>query len=60
MDGPRDYHTKCSKSDKGRYHMISLICRILTNGTNELFYKAEPKGKSEWRIKKLRLTFTYY
>ena len=26
MDGPRDYHTKWSKSDK--YHMISLICRI--------------------------------
>ena len=40
--------------------MISLICRILTNGTNELIYKAEPKGKSEWRIKKLRLTFTYF
>ena len=26
MDGPRDYHTKSSKSDK--YHMISLICGI--------------------------------
>ena len=28
MDGPRDYHTKWSKSDKDKYHMISLICRI--------------------------------
>ena len=27
MDGPRDYHTKWSKSDKDRY-MISLICGI--------------------------------
>ena len=28
MDGPRDYHTKWSKSDKDKYHMISLICGI--------------------------------
>ena len=27
-NGPRDYHTKRSKSEKGRYHMISLICGI--------------------------------
>ena len=26
MDGPRDYHTKRSKSDK--YNMVSLICGI--------------------------------
>ena len=25
MDGPRDYHTKLSNSDKDKYH-ISLIC----------------------------------
>ena len=25
MDGPRDYHTKRSKSDKDKYHMISPI-----------------------------------
>ena len=24
MDGPRDYHTEWSKSDKDKYHMISL------------------------------------
>ena len=28
MDGPRDYHTKWSKSDKDKYHMISLTCGI--------------------------------
>ena len=25
MDGPRDYHTKWSKSEKDKYHMRSLI-----------------------------------
>ena len=25
LDGPRDYHTKWSKSDKDKYHMRSLI-----------------------------------
>ena len=25
MDGLRDYHTKWSKSDKDKYHMISLL-----------------------------------
>ena len=28
MDGLRDYHTKWSKSDKDKYHMISLLCGI--------------------------------
>ena len=28
MDRPRDYHTKWSKSDKDKYHIISLICGI--------------------------------
>ena len=28
IDGPRDYHTKWSKSDKDKYHMISLTCAI--------------------------------
>ena len=27
-DGPRDYHTKWSKPEKDKYHMISLICGI--------------------------------
>ena len=28
LDEPRDDHTKCSKPDKDKYHMISLICEI--------------------------------
>ena len=28
MDATGDYHTKSSKSDKDKYHMISLICGI--------------------------------
>ena len=42
MDGPRDYHTEWSKSDKDKYQMISLICGILKKiGMNELIYKTE-------------------
>ena len=28
MDGPGDYHTKWSKSDKDKYHMILLMCGL--------------------------------
>ena len=28
VDGIRDYHTKRNKSEKEKYHMISLICGI--------------------------------
>ena len=28
MDAARDYHTKWSKSEKDKYHMMSLICEI--------------------------------
>ena len=28
MDASRDYHTKWSKSEKDKYHMVSLICEI--------------------------------
>ena len=28
IDGPRDYHTKWSKLERGKKNMISLICRI--------------------------------
>ena len=28
MDGPREYHTKRSKSGKDKYYMISLMCGI--------------------------------
>ena len=45
MDGPRNYHTEWSKSDKGKYHMISLTCGIKKNGTNELIYETEIKSQ---------------
>ena len=32
MDGPKDYQTKWSKSDKDKYHMISLTCGLLQWG----------------------------
>ena len=41
MHGPRDYHTMWNKSDKDKCHMISLICGIWKNDTNELIYKIE-------------------
>ena len=41
IDEPRDYHTKWNKPEKYKYHMISLICEIQKNDTNELIYKAE-------------------
>ena len=34
MDGPRNYHISQTVRDK--YHMLSVICGILTKGTNEL------------------------
>ena len=41
MDGPRDYYTKWSKSDRER--QISCITYVwnLKNDTNELTYKTE-------------------
>ena len=54
MDGPRDYHTKWSKSDKDTYHLISLTCRIERNDTNELIYKT--KKDSQTLGKKTRVT----
>ena len=50
MDGSRDYHTKWSKSEKDKYHMISLIFGILIffNKTDLQISKPSlwlPKGK---------------
>jgi len=28
MDGPRDYHHEVNQTEKDKYHMIPLICRI--------------------------------
>ena len=41
MDGPRDRHIEWSKSDKDKYHKISLVCGIPKNDVNELIYKIE-------------------
>ena len=38
MDGPRDSYTEWSKSEKDKYHKISLICVIFKNDTSELIY----------------------
>ena len=59
MEGPRDYHTKWSKSDRERQiYAITHMCNLIfKNDTNELIYKIEtdtqilktnlrlPKGK---------------
>ena len=33
--------SEISQKEKHKYHMISLICGILKNDTNELIYKTE-------------------
>ena len=45
--------SEVSQAEKDKYHMISLVCGILKNGTNELIYKIE--ADSDFR-NKLRVT----
>ena len=33
--------SELSQTEKDKYHMTSLICGILKNGTNKLIYKTE-------------------
>ena len=33
--------SEVSQTEKDKYHMISLVCGILKNGTNELIYETE-------------------
>ena len=40
MDGPIDYHTKWSKSDKDKYYMMSHV-ESNKSDTKELSYKRE-------------------
>ena len=47
MDGPGDYHTKWSQSEKAKYHMISVM-------RNLIFKKWFTKQRS------LGLTYTHY
>ena len=39
-----------SQREKDKYHMISLICRILKNDTNELIYKIEIDSQTENKL----------
>ena len=41
MDGLREYYAKWNKSDIDKYCMLSLLCRIWKNKTNEYIYKTE-------------------
>ena len=42
MDGPREYHTKWSKSDRERYMPYDITYMWnLKNNTNESVYKTE-------------------
>ena len=48
MDGPRDYHTKWSKSDRER--QISYDTTFMQNlkyDTNELIYKTETDSQTQ-------------
>ena len=73
MDATRDYHTKCSKSEKkkkkGKHHIISLICRILymtkmnvsmkqNQGHKEQTTGCQGKGDGRVGIRNLRLVDT--
>ena len=43
MDGPRDCHTECSKSDTERQisYNIAYMWSLKKRGTNELIHKTE-------------------
>ena len=53
MDGPRDYHTMWSKSEKEKYHTISLICGIKKMVQMNLFIKQKESHRLR---KKLMVT----
>ena len=48
MIGPRDYHTKWSKSDRERQisHDITYMWNLKKNDTNELIYKIETDSQT--------------
>ena len=39
--------SELSQTQKDKYHMISLICGIEKNGTNELIYKTETESQMQ-------------
>ena len=38
--------SEVSQIEKDKYHMISLICRILKNDTNEIIYKTKTDSQT--------------
>ena len=38
--------SEVSQTEKDKYHVISLICGILKNDTNELIYKTETDSQT--------------
>ena len=38
--------SEVSQTEKDKYHMISLKCRILKKGTNELIYETETDSQT--------------
>ena len=61
MNGPRDYHTRGSKSEKGKYHMISRVeskrmiqLHLFTDQKRPIVTENKPmviKGEGEGRDK---------
>ena len=49
-DGPRDYHTKWSKSEGKDKNSVSLICGIYKYDTNEHTYETETDSQIENRL----------
>ena len=47
MDGPTHYHAKWSQTEKDKYHMVSLICGIFKNDTNECISKTEIDSQAQ-------------
>ena len=46
MDGPRDYHTKWSKSGRERQILYDIYMWDLKYDTNELIYKTETDSQT--------------
>ena len=48
LDGPRNYHTKCSKSDRERQitYDITYMQNLKKKDTNELIYKTETDSQT--------------
>ena len=42
--------SEISQKKSGKYHMISLICGILKNDTNELIYETEIESQTQKTI----------